>query len=153
MKRLVKKESRKMSLFSIPLGIVGGCIIGYLILPGGWYWPNTVRFAVLTAFVMAVTVHLSIRRLVQIAMSVSPVEAVRITTASDVTIIGETKKLGRRLNSCSLARINFSRNRKRTALTLFSMGFTGILLICAAAVMQSADSEAMPMGHTIPHGK
>ncbi len=93
MKRLVQKESRKMSLFSIPLGIAGGCIIGYLILPGGWYWPNTVRFAVLTAFVMAVTVHLSIRRPVQIAMSVSPVEAVRITTASDVTKIGETKKL------------------------------------------------------------
>ena len=143
LKRLVQKESRKMSLFAIPLGIACGCIIGYLILPGGWYWPNTVKFAVLTAFAMVVTVRLSIRRPVRIAMSVSPVEAVRITSTTDVTKIGDTKKLGRRLTPGSLAKINFSRNRKRTALTLFSLGFTGILLICAAAVMQSADSEAM----------
>ena len=142
MKRLVQKESRKMSLFSIPLGIVCGCIIGYLILPGGWYWPNTVKFAVLTAFVMVITVRLSIHRPVRIAMSVSPVEAVRITTA-DAVKPGDTKKLTRRLTPRSLAKINFSRNRKRTVLTLFSLGFTGILLMCAAAVMQSVNPEAM----------
>ena len=45
MKRLVRKESRKLSLLSIPLGIVIGSIIGYLLIPGGWYLPNTVRFA------------------------------------------------------------------------------------------------------------
>lgn len=143
LKRLVQKESGMMSLFAIPLGIACGCIIGYLILPGGWYWPNTVKFAVLTVFVMAATVRLSIRRPVRIAMSVSPVEAVRITSTTDVTKIGDTKKLGRRITPCSLARINFSRNRKRTVLTLFSLGFTGILLMCAAAVMQSVNPEAM----------
>lgn len=90
MKRLVQKESRKMSFFSIPVGIVCGCIIGYLILPDGWYWPNTAKFAVLTAFVMAITVRLSIRRPVQIAMSVSPMEAVRITTV-DAIKLGDTK--------------------------------------------------------------
>ena len=142
MKRLVQKESRKMSLFSIPLGIVCGCIIGYLLLPGGWYWPNTVKFAVLTAFVMVITVRLSIHRPVRIAMSVSPVEAARITTA-DAVKPGDTKKLTRRLTPRSLAKINFSRNRKRTVLTLFSLGFTGILLMCAAAVMQSVNPEAM----------
>lgn len=131
-----------MSLFSIPLGIVCGCIIGYLLLPGGWYWPNTVKFAVLTAFVMVITVRLSIHRPVRIAMSVSPVEAARITTA-DAVKPGDTKKLTRRLTPRSLAKINFFRNRKRTVLTLFSLGFTGILLMCAAAVMQSVNSEAM----------
>ena len=75
-------------------------------------------------------------------MSVSPVEAARITTA-DAVKPGDTKKLTRRLTPRSLAKINFSRNRKRTVLTLFSLGFTGILLMCAAAVMQSVNPEAM----------
>lgn len=142
MKRLLQKESRKMSLFSIPLGIVCGCIIGYLLLPGGWYWSNTVKFAVLTAFVMVITVRLSIHRPVRIAMSVSPVEAARITTV-DAVKPDDTKKLTKRLTPRSLAKINFFRNRKRTVLTLFSLGFTGILLMCAAAVMQSVNPEAM----------
>ncbi|MDE7332023.1 MAG: hypothetical protein K2O16_07235 [Lachnospiraceae bacterium] len=64
---------------SIPLGIVIGSIIGYLLILAGWYLPNTVRFAVITALVMEITVRLSIRKPVRIASSVSPVEAVRIT--------------------------------------------------------------------------
>ena len=142
LKLLIQKESRKMSLFSIPLGIVCGCIIGYLILPGGWYWPNTVKFAVLTVFVMTITVRLSIRKPMRIAMSISPVEAVRIATA-DAVKHGDTKKQRRRMTPRSLAKINFSRNRKRTVLTLFSLVFTGILLMCSAAVMQSANPKDM----------
>ncbi len=143
MKRLVRKESRQLSLLSIPLGIIIGCMIGYLLIPGGWYWPNTVRFAILTFFAMEITVRLSIRKPVRIAASVSPVEAVRVTTTTDVTKLSDTKKLHRKLTPHSLARINFSRNRKRTVLTLFSLGFTGILLMCAAAFMMSIDPEAM----------
>lgn len=142
MKRLVQKECRKLSLMSIPLGIVSGSVIGYLIIPDGWYWPNTVRFAILTALVMEITVRLSIRKPMKIAISVSPVEAVRITTTTDVIKFNNTKRLSRRLTPCSLAKINFSRNRKRTVFTLFSLGFTGVLLICVATVMQSIDPEA-----------
>lgn len=36
MKRLVRKESRKPSFFSIPLGIISGGIVGYLLIPGVW---------------------------------------------------------------------------------------------------------------------
>lgn len=142
MKRLVRKESRKLSLLSIPLGIVIGCIIGYLLIPDGWYLPNTVRFAVITAFVMEITVRLSIRKPVRIAASVSPVEAVRITT-TDVAKLVDTKKLHRKITPYSLAGINFSRNRKRTVLTLFSLGFTGIFLMCASTIMLSINPVAM----------
>ena len=143
MKRLVRKESRKLSLLSIPLGIVIGSIIGYLLIPGGWYLPNMVRFAVITALVMEITVRLSIRKPVRIAASVSPVEAVRITTTTDVAKLGDTKKLHRKITPYSLARINFSRNRKRTVLTLFSLGFTGIFLMCASTIMLSINPVAM----------
>ncbi|MCI9299078.1 MAG: hypothetical protein HFI10_16815 [Lachnospiraceae bacterium] len=102
MKRLVRKESRKLSLLSVPLGIVIGSIIGYLLIPGGWYLPNTVKFAVITALVMEITVRLSIRKPVRIAASVSPVEAVRITTTTDVAKLGSTKKLHRKIHPIPL---------------------------------------------------
>lgn len=143
MKRLVQKESRKLSLLSIPFGIISGCIMGYLLLPDGWYLPNTMKFAVLTAVAMEITVRMSIRKPVRIAVSVSPMEAVRITTTTDVTKFNDTKKLRRRLTPRSLAKINFSRNRKRTVLTLFSLGFTGVLLMCASSVMMSVNPEAV----------
>lgn len=142
-KRLVRKESRKLSLMSIPAGIVIGSIIGYLLIPDGWYWPNAVRFAILTTFVMEITVMLSIRKPVRIAASISPVEAVRITTTTDVAKLHDTKKLHRKITPYSLAGINFSRNRKRTVLTLFSLGFTGIFLMCASTMMLSINPVAM----------
>lgn len=142
-KRLVRKESRKLSLMSLPAGIVIGSIIGYLLIPDGWYWPNTVRFAILTALVMETTVRLSIRKPVRIAASVSPVEAVRITTTTDVAKLRDTKKLHRKITPYSLAGINFSRNGKRTVLTLFSLGFTGIFLMCASTIMLSINPVAM----------
>ncbi len=143
MKCLVRREGRMLSLLSIPLGIISGGIAGYLLIPGGWYWPNTIKFAVITALVMEITVMLSIRKPVRIAMQVSPVEAVRITTMTDIKKLGNTKKLYRKITPCSLAGINFSRNGKRTALTLFSLGFTGILLMCASAFLMSIDPVAM----------
>lgn len=142
MKRLVRKECRKLSLLSIPAGIVIGSIIGYLLIPDGWYWQNTMKFAIFTAFAMQIAVMFSIRKPVKIAASVSPVEAVRITT-TDVGRINDTKKLYRKINAHTLAGINFSRNRKRTILTLFSLGFTGILLMCASTFMLSIDPVAM----------
>ena len=112
MKCLVRREGRMLSLLSIPLGIISGGIAGYLLIPGGWYWPNTIKFAVITALVMEITVMLSIRKPVRIAMQVSPVEAVRITTMTDIKKLGNTKKLYRKITPCSLAGINFSRNGK-----------------------------------------
>lgn len=143
MKQLVRKESRRLSLFSIPLGILAGSIIGYLLVPDGWYWPNTVKFALITTIVMEAAIQLSIRKPIRIAASVSPVEAVRITTTTDLEKFTDTKKLYRKITPRSLARINFSRNRKRTSLTLFSLSFTGILLMCASTLMLSIDPVAM----------
>ena len=143
MKRLVRREGRQLSLISIPLGIIVGCIIGYLLRPDGWYWPNTIKCAVYTAIAVEIAVMLSIRKPVQIAASVSPIEAVRITTTADITKPGDTKKLHRKITPHSLAGINFSRNRKRTRLTLFSLGFTGIMLMCAAAFALSIDPVDM----------
>lgn len=143
MKRLVRKERHQLSLLSIPLGIIIGCIIGYLLIPDGWYWPNTIKYAIYTTVAMEVAVMLSTRKPMQIATSVTPVEAFRITTTTNISKLSDTKKLHRKITPHSLATINFSRNRKRTILTLFSLGFTGILLMCTSTFMMSLDPAAM----------
>lgn len=138
-RRMVRKESRRLSLLSIPTGILAGCVIGYLLVPGGWSWPNTLRCVIMAAVLTEFAVLLSVRKPVKIASSVSPVEAVRITTTSDALRFNKTKKLHRKISPRSLAKITFSRNRKKAVLTLSSLSFTGILLMCAAAILLSAD--------------
>lgn len=138
-RRMVRKESWKLSLLSIPAGLILGGLIGFAIVPGGWYWPNTIQCAVAVALVTELAVQISIRKPVKIASSVSPIEAVRIATTTAVTAIGKTKHLSRRMTPAALAKINFARNHKKVALTLASLGFTGIFLMCASTILMSAD--------------
>lgn len=138
-RQMVRKESRKLSLLSIPTGLVLGGLIGFAIIPGGWYWPNTLKCAVVIALLTEVAVRFSIRKPVKTASAVSPIEALRIATTTSNATIENTKKLSRRITPATLAKINFARNHKKIALTLLSLGFTGILLMCASTILISAD--------------
>lgn len=136
---MVRKESWKLSVLSIPAGLILGSFIGFVLVPGGWYWPNTIKCAVAIVLVAEIAVQISIRKPVKLASSVSPIEAVRITTTSTETTIIKTKKLSRRMTPATLAKINFARNHKKIALTLASLGFTGIFLMCASTFLMSAN--------------
>lgn len=138
-KRMVRKESWKLSLLSIPVGLILGGLIGFAIVPGGWYWPNTIKCAVAIALITELAVQVSIRKPVKIASSVSPIEAVRVATTTTETIIEKTRKLSRRMTPATLAKINFARNHKKVVLTLASLGFTGIFLMCGSTILMSAD--------------
>lgn len=142
-RRMVRKESWKLSLLSISAGLVFGGLIGFAIVPGGWYWPNTIKCAVAVALLTELAVQVSIRKPVKIASSVSPIEAVRIATTTAETAIEKTKNLARRMTPATLAKINFARNQKKVALTLASLGFTGIFLMCASTILMSADPVDM----------
>lgn len=138
-RRMVRKESRKLSLLSIPAGLVLGSLMGFAIVPGGWYWPNTIKCGVVIALVTETAVQISIRKPVKMAASVSPIEAVRIVTTTAENTGKRTKKLSRRMTPAALAKINFARNHKKVAFTLMSLGFTGIFLMCASTILMSAD--------------
>ncbi len=138
-RQMVRKESWRLSLLSIPAGLVLGGLIGFTIVPKGWYWPNTIKCAVVIALVTELAVQISIRKPVKIASSVSPIEAVRVATTTAETALEKTRKLSRRMTPATLAKINFARNHKKVALTLASLGFTGIFLMCASTILTSAD--------------
>lgn len=131
-KKMIWKESRKLSLLSIPAGCVLGCVLGYALVPKGWYWPNSIMGILGVTVITELAVMISINKPVKIAASVSPIEAIRITTTTDTAKEMTTKKLVRNLSPMNLAKLNFMRNRKKVVMTLISLGFTGILLMCGA---------------------
>ena len=141
-KRMVKRESWQLSRTSIPLGIVVGCLIGYVLVPKGWNWLNTLAIIVVISILTELSVVLSIRKPIKIAASISPIEAVRISTTTENEKLN-TKKLRRKLTPENLAKIGFMRNHKKVILTLISLGFSGILLMSAATFLASIDEEDM----------
>lgn len=142
-KRMVRKESYQLSLLSIPIGIIIGCIVGYVIVPNGWNWLNTFVIIVIISLLTELSVLLSIHKPIKIASNISPVEAVRISTTSTGDKLNNTKKLRRKLTPDNLAKIGFMRNHKKAILTLISLGFSGILLMSAATFLSSIDEEDM----------
>lgn len=142
-KKMMWKESRKLSLCSIPAGCVLGCLLGYALVPKGWYWPNSLLCVLGAAAITEITLILSIHSPVKIAASVSPIEAIRISTTTDTTKEVATKRLGRKLSPQNLAKLNFMRNRKKVFMTLISLGFTGVLLMCGSSYLCSVDENEL----------
>ncbi|BCJ94799.1 ABC transporter permease [Anaerocolumna cellulosilytica] len=150
-KRMVRKEGIKLASIAIPVGLIVGCIISYLLVPKGWHLPTTIISILLITVVTEITIYIAIHTPVKIAASVSPIEAIRITPYTGLVKGEYSKKLHHPITPIRLAQMNFVRNKKKTTLTLLSLGFSGILLMCASAYLNSIDTtemakQAMPRG-------
>lgn len=100
-----------------------------------------------------ITVLISVRRPAKTASSVSPVEAakysgynVRAEKKRGKKCAGRatekhTKKLARKITPVSLAMMSSARNRKRSVLTLLSLGVGGVLYMIAAVYVSSTSLE------------
>ncbi|WP_455619330.1 ABC transporter permease [Eisenbergiella sp.] len=142
-KKLVRREGLFVSGIAIPAGILLGSLLGFLLEPEGWKWSISILCMAVIAVLTEAAVMISIRTPVKIASSVSPVEAVRISEVSTGGAIRKKERKQRRITPVSLAFLNFGRNRRKVVLTLCSLGFTGILLMCAASYLNSVDADAM----------
>lgn len=151
-KKIVRKEGLTLASIAIPLGLAIGCIIGYLLVPKGWHWPTALISMLLITLVSEITIYISTHTPIKIAASVSPIEAVHITPYTGTVKAEKSKKLHRSISPASLALINFSRNRKKTIVTLLSLGFTGVLLMCSSAYLNSIDTAEMAK-RQLPHGE
>lgn len=82
------------------------------------------------------TVWISLRKPMKMAAKITPIEAMRFQNE-------ESKKEKRRgyetLNLFRVTKINLLRNKKRTAITILSMGMTGILFLTVATILSCAD--------------
>ena len=110
-KRIVKREGRKLGSIGILIGTVLGVCCGFLLFSKGF---NAVSYAVMVSLTLIsgwIMVSISIRKPVKIAAGISPIEAVRFTPVQkDI----RSRKKNIKLNPVSMGIANFKRDRKKT---------------------------------------
>ena len=150
-KRIVYREGKLLAAVGIPLGLLIGNIIGYVLLPGGWNLRTTVLVTVGTGIFALLIVIIAIHTPVKKAANISPIEAVRYSPYQGKK--KESAKLHRKITPFSLARMNLSRNKLKSILTILSLSIGGVLLVTLSTVLISHDSYAEARGNSFPVGE
>lgn len=140
-KKMITKEGLILSAIGIPCGLLIGGVIGYIIKPGGWDWITTILMGIMVAIADIITVLISIHKPAKIASSISPIEAAKFSGYTDKKVLTETRKLNRKITPASLAMMSTVRNRKKTALTILSLGVGGVLFMMATTFISSMNLE------------
>lgn len=138
--KLISREGGQLFSRAAPVGILIGGVAGYLMVPDGFELLNTlsvIGFVFVTIYVITM---ISIRRPARLAAAVSPMEALRFVPRDGMKKAAG-RKICRRLTPLGLGRMNFSRNRKKTVITMLSLGMGGILFMTAATYMSSFEKE------------
>lgn len=140
-RNMVTREGWILSVFAIPAGIVIGVIGGFLLKSDGFSWSNAGMTALMTVVIELFTVLFSIRRPAKMAAAVSPIEASRFNAYEGKVRKGNTRKLARKITPLSMAKMGFARNRKKSTMTMISMGVGGILFMTASIYLNSFSQE------------
>ncbi|WP_368257730.1 ABC transporter permease, partial [Intestinimonas butyriciproducens] len=110
-KRIVKREGRKLGSIGILIGTVLGVCSGFLLFSKGFNAVSYVVMISLTLISCWFMVYISIRKPVKIAAGISPIEAVRFTSVQKNI---RSRKKNIKLNPVSMGIANFKRDRKKT---------------------------------------
>ena len=148
--QMARKEGLRYAFTGIPLGLIAGLLIGFILYPKGFQIKTAAVYAVLIAIVGVVMVNIAIFKPVRVAMNTSPIEGARYLAYS-----GKAKassKLHRKLSPNNLAKINIQRNRQKAILTLVMLGVSGALLLGASTVAGSIDPEKQATFKYYPAG-
>lgn len=139
--RLVFREGTLLMLPSIPVGLLGGLLLSYLLIPHGFTWKNVLWIWPAVVLLTYVTVRLSIRKPAKIAAAVSPIEAVRYEPDNHPN----GRHGQRRLTPGSLSVNQVMRYKKKNLLTVASLVLTGILLLGLSSVLSSVNAKDMSL--------
>lgn len=159
-----------VSAFAIPLGLLIGFFLPYFLFPVvvwklsssainsnaqdaakallGQIHMFSLPFLLLVAVAVLITVWLSLLKPIRMAKKVSPVEAIRY---QENTTDAKTRRGHRTVKVSTLTFANLTRNKRRTAVTILTMGLSCVLFICVSAVLSSVSAEDMAR-REIPEG-
>ena len=148
LKRIVSMQALLLSAVGIPVGLLIGYGFGALFVPviinaisdythtdlsvSPWIFLGSALFSL-------ATVTISCRKPGRMAAKVSPVEAVRYTEHAGGARCGRRTKQGSSLGTMAMA--NLGRNKKRTAVTLFSLSLAVLLLNLTVTFTGGFDME------------
>ena len=137
-RRIVKRESRRLGGVGISLGVLLGVAGGLLLFPKGFHGLYYGAAVLLTVLICWFMVTISVRRPVKIAAGISPLEAVRFSAGQE-RIRGRKKRV--RLNPVSMGLANFRRDRKKAVSIAASLSLGGILLLIVSSVVLTRSPE------------
>ena len=142
-KRMINYESRYLSWLGIPPGIVLGAIVGTVLGSNEFssgFSPINIPFVMIgVSIICTLMVKLSVRKPLKIAATTSPIEAVRYIAYRNAPM--QSRKHNKKISPYSLALLNLGRDKKKTASTLLSLIFGGLLLFISASAAVSNTPE------------
>ena len=142
-KKMINYESRYLSWLGIPPGIVLGAIVGTVLGSNEFssgFSPINIPFVMIgVSIICTLMVKLSVRKPLKIAATTSPIEAVRYIAYRNAPM--QSRKHNKKLSPYSLALLNLGRDKKKTASTLLSLIFGGLLLFISASASVSNTPE------------
>lgn len=142
-KKMINYESRYLSWLGIPPGIVLGAIVGTVLGSNEFssgFSPINIPFVMIgVSIICTLMVKLSVRKPLKIAATTSPIEAVRYIAYRNAPM--QSRKRNKKISPYSLALLNLGRDKKKTASTLLSLIFGGLLLFISASAAVSNTPE------------
>ena len=154
-RKLFMREGTFCSLIAVPAGLLFGFLIPYIALPPILDRVMDVSVTAVTidrpkmfslpltlivAAVAFAAVYLSLIKPIRIATKVSPVTAIRYQENSTNRKMRNGYK---RIGAVRLCLANLSRNKKRTTITMLSMGLSWVLFMAISGVLSSMTPENM----------
>ncbi len=139
-KRIVKREGRKLGSIGIVIGTVLGICAGFLLFSKGFNAVSYVATVILTLISSWIMVSVSICKPVKIAAGISPIEAVRFTPAQKNI---RSRKKNIKLNPVSMGIANFKRDWKKTVAIVASLSLGGIILLVVSSIVLLRSPEAL----------
>ena len=138
LRRIVKKESRRLGGIGILLGVLLGVGGGLILFPKGFHGGYYGAAVLLTVMVCWFMVSVSVHRPVKIAAGISPLEAMRFSTGEEKVY---NRKKHRKLSPVSMGFANFGRDRKKSVSIAVSLSLGGILLLVVSSMVLTRSPE------------
>lgn len=150
-KKMVYREGKLLAAVGISIGLIIGNVIGYFLIPEGWYWLTSICVTIGCGFFAFTMVMLSIHTPVKKAAAVSPMEVLRYSDYKGKP--KESSALYRKITPASLAKMNLSRQKTKSILTIFSLAFGGVLVVLISTILVSYDGVAEARGRDFSKGE
>ena len=137
--KVVLKQGYLLALPGILIGCIVGTIISYCLQSNGWSVAAFILSLCGACLFGLLLVYISVRKPAKIAADTSPISALK----NQGETISCRKHKRRRITPVYLAKISFSRNRKKSILTILSMSLCGVIFFLAASYQSSFNAKSM----------